>query len=91
MSDNAFGGRDMSWSDALHGVEESIIRRKASMRITLGPNTDSPRPFIVTAGSYQTLRVADGFIVTFNLDREQLEDLRDVCTKLLDAEAAHPV
>lgn len=87
----AFGGRDVSWPDAMKDIEASVDRKKASMAITLGLNADSPRPFIVSAGSFQALKISGGYIVTFNLDREQLVELRDVCNELLDAEPALPV
>lgn len=64
--------------DALLSINKSIERKKASFEVARIEGG-----FGLAAGSYQVVKVSDGFIVSMRLTREKLEYLKSQCEEAL--------
>lgn len=86
----AFGGRNVTWQEALKDLDETVRRHAATVMVTRGGEGGIAAPFVVSAGSYQALKVSHGYIVTMGLSRAQLTELRDRCNELLEDSSPRP-
>lgn len=65
-------------ADALKRIHESIQRKKGSFEIASVEDS-----FSLSVGSYQAVKLPDGFIISLKVSKEQLEYLKQQCEEAL--------